>query len=86
MGRWDPLPPTGAQRWIARHVRGLQCTFALLAVAAVLLGAASLADGDGRGAFVLFLMAGTFLIQIHLYGQIATSVRAQEPRHERVDP
>ena len=86
MGRWDPLPPTPVQRWIARHVRGLQCAYALLVVVCVLLGAAALADGDGRRAFVPFLTAGVFLIQTYTVGQLASWVRAQEPQRERVDP
>lgn len=62
MGRWDSLPPSRTQRWVARHAVALQVALACLAVASAVLFVIVLrSDGWGTSAVSPIISVVVFL-------------------------
>lgn len=62
MGRWDPLPPSPLQRWIARHASTLQLAYGCLAAVCGVLAIRALAlDGLSSDSVVPLIQTVVFL-------------------------
>lgn len=86
MGRWDPPPPTGLQRWIARHVVGLQIGLGCLAAAtATLLVVVVRAQGWDIGAVSAVGSIVVFLLLVRSAREVARYVADSDLRHRQSD-
>lgn len=86
MGRWEPLPPTRLQRWIARHVLGLQIGLICLAVAtATLVIVAVSTQGWDVGAVTGVMSTLVYLLAIRWAREIARNVADSDRRHGQTD-
>lgn len=82
MGRWEPLPPTRLQRWIAQHVLGLQIGLICLAVAtATFVIVAVSTQGWDVGAVTGVLSTVVYLLAIRWAREIARDVADSDRRH-----
>lgn len=83
MSRWDPLPPSRFQRWIARHAVALQIAFACLAAASAVLAVTAVrSDGLGQSSVSPILNVVVFLLLIWTPRGVARHVANYDRRQE----
>jgi hypothetical protein len=82
MGRWDSLPPSQYQRWLARHAVALQVVLVCLAAAcAVLAVIVFRSDGWGRSVASPIVSFFVFLGLMWTHREVAQFVTDYDRQH-----